>query len=124
MRNTIEIDALDAKWQFVGRLVDSDDNQARRHREIGLFMAVQNNVIVYIGMGREKKGGLGKRIRDFVRHTPSARTHPGGLCLHHNQDDVDIYILPIPKRDDITKLRWLLIQRYKPAWNRNKPISR
>jgi hypothetical protein len=40
MRNAIEIDALDAKWQFVGRLVDFDDNQARRHREIGLFMAV------------------------------------------------------------------------------------
>lgn len=83
MRNAISIDDFDKNWQYVGLLSAFDANEAKKHREIGLFMAKYKGSVVFIGMAREEKnGGLGKRIRDFTRPTKSARSHPAGELLH------------------------------------------
>lgn len=123
MEKAISIDDFDKNWQYVGLLSAFDANEAKKHREIGLFKAVmrQNKVTVYIGMAREERnGGLGKRIRDFVRTTSSARSHPGGVRLNCGQNEVCIYILSIPRRKEILKLRQLFIQQYHPTWNKNR----
>ena len=116
-----DIDELEKHWIDVGLLSSFDESRERQYNDIGLFKAMYEGSVVFIGMAREiKNGGLGKRIRDFTRDTESARSHPAGKLLHSKMTEVRIYILTIPDRESICKIRRSFITRYNPLWNRNK----
>ena len=116
------INDLDRKWQKIGILSAIEGEVLRMWRDrIGLFKAVYDGRIVYIGMAREReRGGIGKRICDFLRSSKSARSHPAGEKLYGNSARVEIWGLEIKKRSDILKLRAAFIKHYIPEWNCNK----
>lgn len=117
------IDQWDRQWQKLGILsnLSMDDLRPYNHHA-GLYKAVMNGKIYYIGRAVEyNNGGFRKRLRDYVRDSESARTHKSGKQMHENADRIQLSILVVGSSDEaveITKvLEKALIRKYTPQWN-------
>lgn len=103
-----------------------DGGLATRHvdlREVvGLFRFRLRNEVVYIGCGREySKGGLMKRLMDFVRLSPSGRMHHAGEKAYEHREtlEVDVIVTGTDYTASVTaqRLKAALLGMKKPVWN-------
>ena len=103
------------------------DRTDLRHK-IGLLRAVLNGTVMYIGVATEHKGGLAKRIADFVRESNSARKTFAGQKIHESRHVLELEVLLISAganaRSDAKQLKSLMLMIRRPEWNqRQKPIK-
>lgn len=79
-------------WKYIG-ILDNIDASHLRH-VVGLYKAVLNGKIVYIGRAVEyNNGGLKKRLADYTRDSDSARKHKSGQLMHQNASDLKMYFM-------------------------------
>jgi hypothetical protein len=95
--------------------------------KIGVFRAVLNDKVMYVGIGTEhSNGGLAKRIADFSRSSDSARKSQSGRNIfeHRHNLEIDILVLaPIPGARATAKLlKTAMIERSRAAWNAPKHV--
>lgn len=108
------------KWTYAGILSKMKLTDFRN--DIGLYSAVLDNEIVYIGRAIEyKNGGFRKRLSDYRRPSNSGRKHKSGINMHKNNSRIYIFLLKVGSDNDavlITKnIEKLFIEEYNPAWN-------
>lgn len=111
----------DREWQYLGTLSQLNDLSAY-NQSIGLYKAVLNGKVTYIGRAIEfANGGFRKRLRDYVRPSNSARTHGSGQTMYENADKVQISILVVGHSasdvETVKALEVAMILRHKPNWN-------
>lgn len=107
-------------WKYVGTL-DNLDSSDLRH-VVGLYKAVMNEKIVYIGRAIEyNNGGLKKRLADYTRESDSSRKHKSGQLMNQNASNLKIYIMitgsDSQASDRARELEVEMINRYRPEWN-------
>lgn len=113
------VDAWDQCWVPVGPL---NGGTASFPTTVGLYRAILNGQIVYIGKGREHaNGGLRKRLRDYTRSSDSARRTGAGPRMWENRDGILIELL-ITGADRAAafvadQIEGIFIERYDPPWN-------
>ncbi len=60
-------------WIPLGLLTEDTTDFSDYSNDIGIYRAILNDVIVYIGKATElNNGGFRKRLRDYTRISPSA----------------------------------------------------
>lgn len=103
-----------------------DGGLAKRHVDlrtsVGLFRFRLNGQVVYIGCGREySKGGLMKRLLDFVRASPSGRKHHAGQKVYEHREtlEVDVLVTGIDYAVGVIaqRLKGTLLGLKQPPWN-------
>jgi len=107
-------------WIKVGFLSESDCEFSKYNKTIGLFRAILNDEIVYIGMATEiSNGGLQKRLRDFTRDSNSARKYQAGEKMNFNKDKLIIEIVEMNDKDKkfIENKKQEEISKTTPKWN-------
>ena len=106
-------------WIKLGFLNESDCDFAIHYKQIGLYRAVLNNIIVYVGKATEiNNGGFRKRLRDYTRESNSARDYPSGTMMNKHQSELVIEILPLDKsKSVIATMENEAILTMKPKWN-------
>ena len=109
-----------ANWIKLGFLNESDCNFEIYNKQIGLYRAILNNNIVYLGKATElNNGGFRKRLKDYTRESNSARNYPSGLMMNKHQADLVIEILPLDKdKNTIATMEKEAIRLIKPSWNK------
>ncbi|MBA2935307.1 hypothetical protein HZF05_14560 [Sphingomonas sp. CGMCC 1.13654] len=113
-----------AEWEKEWEVIPGGFRADRSHlrKDVGLYCAVQNRRIVFIGRATEwKNGGLAKRIADFSRQSGSARDHHGGERIHDNLDGLELRVLITGAGKEAAEIAKLLcppmIALHRPAWN-------
>jgi excinuclease UvrABC nuclease subunit len=109
-------------WIQLGLLTEVSTDFSIYSKDIGIYRAILNDEVVYIGKATElENGGFRKRLRDYTRSSTSARNYPAGELMHSNRDNLHIEIVlfertleSIPK---IESLETQLIREMKPIWN-------
>ena len=96
---------------------------------VGLFFAVQDSRIVFVGQGTEtgKGRGLYKRLMDFLRDGESGRKHFGGRMIYASRHKLELRVLITgdDKRSGglAKQLRKAMIALHRPDWNKAKRRS-
>ena len=81
-------------WTPLGPLSEAITDFSKYYKDIGVYRAILNNEIMYIGKTTELlNGGFRKRLRDYTRTSDSARNYPSGRLMHHHRNEVCIEIL-------------------------------
>lgn len=120
------VDEWDRHWRFIERLSEMELSHLKSYnKSIGLYKAVMNGEIVYIGRAVEyANGGFRKRIRDYTRENNSARKHQSGQKMNQYANYLDIYFLVVGNSaEDVNHVKILeaaFIQKYQPKWNVQK----
>lgn len=106
-------------WIRLGFLNESDCDFKIYNKQIGLYRAILNDVIVYIGKATElQNGGFRKRLRDYTRKSNSARKYQSATMMNQNQATIIIEILLLNKSaSSISKMEKEAIKTMKPSWN-------
>jgi hypothetical protein len=109
-------------WIALGLLNESSADFSGYSKDIGLYRATLNGVIVYIGKATElNNGGFRKRLRDYTRASSSARNYPSGLLMHRHRDELEIEILiferSIKSVPEIEAREKDIINQFNPDWN-------
>ena len=103
-----------------------EDGLSKRHDElrqaVGVFRLRRRNEVVYIGCAREyAKGGLMKRLFDFIRGCDSGRKHYAGQKIYEHRTDLDVDVIvtgtDYPAGVIAQRLKGALLSVQKPAWN-------
>lgn len=76
----------DKRWRCLGKLEDlTIENLRPFNKSIGLYKAMENGAVKYIGRAIEyNNGGFRKRLRDYVRPSDSGRKHQSGQNMNAN----------------------------------------
>jgi len=111
------------EWILIGHLDESDCNLKKYNKTIGIYKALLNNEIVYIGKATEyNNGGFRKRLRDYTRENDSARLNNAGKNMNLYANEIIIEILIVESNEKGVKkansLEKELIEKYKPKWNK------
>lgn len=110
------------EWVTLGPLNEAETDFSKYSKDIGVYRARLNDVVVYIGKATElNNGGFRKRLRDYTRKSDSARNYPSGRMMYENRNKVIIDII-IAERSGAgiiftERLEIELITEHKPAWN-------
>ena len=118
-----------AQWDLEWKRVDGgflSPHPELRH-QIGLFRAMLNDRVMFIGIGTEdRNGGLAKRIADFTRTSPSARRHQGGQNIFDHKRDLALDVLTLAGASNTRviakRIKAAMIERHRPAWNVPKNV--
>ncbi|QDK34009.1 hypothetical protein [Sphingomonas sp. IC081] len=108
------------KWQTLeGGLSRSHDELKG---EVGVFRFRRKTEVLYIGCAREyAKGGLRKRLFDFIRPGDSGRKHYAGQKIFEHREtlEVDVIVTGSDYKAGWTaqSLKAALLKQKKPAWN-------
>ena len=110
------------QWLRLGYLNESNVDFSKYNQNIGIYKAILNNEIVYIGKATEVNNyGFRKRLRDYTRKSDSARNFPAGKKMYKNKDNIIIEILIVDSSNDGVKkadeLEKAFISEFKPKWN-------
>jgi len=110
-------------WIPLGTLTETSTDFSTYSNDIGVYRAILNNEVVYIGKATElENGGFRKRLRDYTRSSVSARNYPAGELMYSNRDNLFIEIVLFSRNvesiPEIEALESLLIREMKPIWNR------
>lgn len=115
------LEEQDAKWQRV------EGGFSVTHKELhgsaGLFRAILNGEVMYIGCSAAPYGGrLYQRLRNFLGEPQTANSHYAALKIREHIDCLDLEVL-ITGRSwrDISgtlALRNAMVRLYQPDWNR------
>lgn len=112
-------------WIPLGALSETSTDFSSYSKDIGIYRAILNGEMVYIGKATElNNGGIRKRLRDYTRTSDSARNYPAGALMYQHRNEIQIEIV-IFKRTldniaDIDALELELIRELKPKWNNQK----
>lgn len=109
-------------WVPLGALSETTSDFSDYSRDIGVYRAIVNGKVVYIGKATElSNGGFRKRLRDYTRTSSSARNYPTGQLMHQHKDEIQIEILVYERSLDsvsgIEALEAKLIKELNPVWN-------
>jgi hypothetical protein len=109
-------------WIKLGFLDESDCDFSKYNHDIGLYRAIQNKNIVYIGKATELfNGGFRKRLRDYTRLSDSARNYPSGILMNQNKNNIVIEILIFDRCETnisiIEDKETEIIALIQPIWN-------
>lgn len=112
-------------WIPLGILTEASTDFSTLSKDIGIYRAILNDEVVYIGKATELgNGGFRKRLRDYTRLSNSARDYPAGEKMYHNRENVHIEIVLFERTlESILKVDVLeekLIREMKPIWNIKK----
>lgn len=115
------ISEWDREWRSIGILSDAELTQF--NKSVGLYKALLNGRVVYIGRAVEfSNGGFRKRLSDYRRQSDSARTHGSGQKMNEHNSKVEIELLEIGgdfAAAELTKqLEKIFIGKYRPEWNK------
>jgi len=113
---------MDRKWIEIGFLSEANSDFSKYNKDIGVYRAILNGKIVYVGKATElNNGGFRKRLRDYTRVSDSARNYPSGKKMHENKDDIIIEILIVERnsegKEKAERLEKEFIIKCKPVWN-------
>ncbi len=114
-------------WIKLGYLDESDNDFSKYSESIGIYKAVLNNKIMYIGKATElKNGGFRKRLRDYTRVSNSARNYSAGKMMYEHKSNIviEIFIVEqnahgIKKAEELEKN---FIKKVNPKWNSSKDL--
>ena len=115
-------------WIKLGLLTEATTKFSTYSREIGVYRAMLNGGVVYIGKATElHNGGFRKRLRDYTRPSSSARNFPAGRMMHHHRTEIEIEIALFARSSwrtsDIADQEAKLISESRPVWNiRNREM--
>lgn len=107
-------------WQTLeGGLSQSHDELKG---EVGVFRFRRKSEVVYIGCAREyAKGGLRKRLFDFIRPGDSGRKHYAGQKIYEHREalEIDVIVTGTDYSSGLIaqRLKRALLGRKKPPWN-------
>lgn len=107
-------------WTPLGLLSEATTNFEKYNKDVGVYRAILNNEIVYIGKATELKSrGFRKRLRDYTRKSDSARNYPSGRLMyqHRNEVCIEIFILTGSSAETIERIEAQLIDATNPKWN-------
>jgi len=109
-------------WTPLGLLTETTTDFAAYSKDIGVYRAILDDEIVYIGKATElENGGFRKRLRDYTRSSTSARNYQAGQLMYANRDNIKIEIVLFSRSWDsvpqIEALEAKLIREIKPIWN-------
>lgn len=109
-------------WIPLGLLTETSTDFSNYSKDIGVYRAILNDEVVYIGKATElKNGGFRKRLRDYTRPSPSARNYPAGELMYSNRSTLQIEIVVFNRTmesiPEIEVLEAQLIREIKPIWN-------
>jgi excinuclease UvrABC nuclease subunit len=109
-------------WIPLGLLTETSTDFSNFSQDIGIYRAILNDEVVYIGKATElKNGGFRKRLRDYTRSSPSARNYPAGELMYSNRNNLQIEIAVFSRTTEsipeIEALEAQLIRETKPNWN-------
>jgi len=94
-------------------------NFKKYNKSIGVFAAIIENNVVFIGKATEKtNGGFRKRLRDFTRQSDSGRDYTSGKLINSNQKDIVIFIREVETIKEAENLKRELVEKFQPKWNR------
>jgi len=105
-------------WIKIGHLDEADCDFTSYDQTIGIYKAIKDEELVYIGKATElNNGGFRKRLRDYTRHSDSARNYPSGVLMNQHQNDIVIFILEMDSIEQINQKEIELIGELNPCWN-------
>ncbi|WP_289102427.1 hypothetical protein [uncultured Marinobacter sp.] len=112
-------------WVSLGALSEATSEFSDYSRDIGVYRAILNGKVVYIGKATElSNGGFRKRLRDYTRTSSSARSYPAGQLMHKHKGEIQIEIVLFERSlnsvSGIEALEKKLIKELNPAWNNKK----
>lgn len=112
-------------WIPLGPLTETSTDFSTYSKDIGIYRAILNDGVVYIGKSTElENGGFRKRLRDYTRSSASARNYPAGELMHSNRNNLHIEIALFKRTlesiPEIEALETKLIREIKPIWNRQE----
>ena len=89
---------------------------------VGVFRFRLGKEVVYIGCGREySKGGLMKRLFDFIREGDSGRKHHAGEKVYEHREtlEVDVIVTGADYSAGVIaqRLKGAFLGMKKPIWN-------
>lgn len=92
------------------------------NKSVGLYRAKLNGEVVYIGRAIECRGGLRKRLTDYVRSSDSSRgtNSSNNMNLHKDRLHIDVLIVGEDEEAAMAtrKLEVMMIGKYRPKWNK------
>lgn len=109
-------------WVSLGALSETTSEFSDYSRDIGVYRAILNGKVVYIGKATElSNGGFRKRLRDYTRTSISARSYPAGQLMHKHNGEIKIEIVIFERGlnsvSGIEALETKLIKELNPDWN-------
>lgn len=109
-------------WIPLGLLTEISTDFSTYSKDIGIYRAILEDVVVYIGKASElENGGFRKRLRDYTRSSSSARNYPAGQLMYVNRNNIQIEIVVFNRSlesvPEIEALEAQLIREIKPIWN-------
>ncbi len=110
-------------WIKLGFLNESDNDFAQYNKDIGIYKAILDEKIVYIGKATElNNGGFRKRLRDYTRDSDSGRDYPAGRYMYNYKEEIVIEIILMNRTDqgisEAEQLEKSLILELDPIWNK------
>ncbi|HIJ32004.1 MAG TPA: hypothetical protein HPP89_11035 [Gammaproteobacteria bacterium] len=109
-------------WIALGGLTETSTDFSDYSNDIGVYRAILNGEVVYIGKATElTNGGFRKRLRDYTRTSSSARNYPAGELMHRHKNEILIEIFVFDRSLEsiphIEVLEVQLIKKIQPIWN-------
>jgi len=122
---------LMSNWIEVGILDESNCDFSEYNMYIGVYKAILNGKVVYIGKATELNNrGFRKRLRDYTRDNDSARNYLSGKKMYENCNEIIIEVFIVESsfegQKEASKLEKKFIDEFKPIWNsldKNKTVS-
>ena len=110
------------QWNQLGPLSESTTDFSNYYQDIGVYRAILEGEIDYIGKATElNNGGFRKRLRDYTRTSDSARNYPSGRLMYQHKDKLHIEILVFERTESsvamIESRERQLIAEIAPKWN-------
>lgn len=115
------LDQWDEEWKPL------DGGFGKDHKDVygyvGLYRAVENGNVKYIGNGVQyQRGGLYRRLAVLRGKEQTGNSHYGAQRIREHIDTLALEILSVGKgglnADYAKELKPLMVKRYDPIWNR------
>lgn len=95
--------------------------------EVGLYRYILNGQIMALGTGTDRKGGIAKRLSDFIRSGWSGRDHHAGQLVFKYRDQLVVEVLLTGSgqqaRAIARRLKAPMMSLHQPAWNSPRRAS-
>lgn len=128
-QNQITGDKTIAEWNLLWIRVPNGlkCHQSHLTEDVGLYHFTLNDRSKALGTGAGKKGGIAKRLSDFIRFSWSGRSHSAGRRIYEHRDQLETWVLitgsgPYARR--IARLlKAAMTAIHQPDWNASRPRS-
>ncbi|WP_425993098.1 hypothetical protein [Brevundimonas sp. TWP2-3-2] len=102
-------------------------HQSQLTDEVGLYHYTLSRRSKALGRGTDKKGGIAKRLSDFIRLGWSGRSHHVGRLIFEHRDRLEVWVLITGSGPYARELARLLkapmVALHQPDWNVRNPRS-